>query len=164
MANEKSAGGTPEESTVEREREWNARVDWFLQSLVQMVNNSKSPMSFGITLSVGGVLVSGELIGGQHYFEGFGNEFTGSFSDPKMAAPVKESFSRLGGNIYGAAAQSEPSGKSATGAVAGPSYIHLKNARMFPAGGKASQSTRGMFWRGKLSAVDGFTLGTLNDE
>jgi hypothetical protein len=155
MADDKKKGSL-DEASIEREREWNARVDWFLQSLVDMVNSSTSNVSFNVTLSVGGVLVSGELIGGQHYFDGFGAEFTKSF-DENAAKTAKESFSKLG-EIYRQGGSDETaSGKAGTSA--GPSYIHLKNARFSRTDGKPASSAKGVWWRGKLSAVDGFTLG-----
>lgn len=156
MADQKK--GTPDEATIERGREWNARVDWFLQSLVEMVNSSA--MSFGVTLSVGGVLISGELVGGQHYFEGFGAEFTQSFSDEKAAKGAKESFAKMGAIYSKGGNDATASGTAPAGVATGPSYIHLKNARFYQADGKPLPS-QGVWWRGKLSAVDGFTLGVL---
>ncbi|MFL5350766.1 MAG: gas vesicle accessory protein GvpU [Hyalangium sp.] len=157
MADQKK--GTLDDATIEREREWNARVDWFLQSLVEMVNSSA--MSFGVTLSVGGVLVSGELVGGQHYFEGFGAEFTQNFSDEKAAKGAKESFAKMG-EIYRKGGNDATA--SGTGTASGPSYIHLRNARFFQANGTPVPNNKGIWWRGKLSAVDGFTLGMLKAE
>lgn len=155
MADDKKKGSL-DEATIEREREWNARVDWFLQSLVEMVNGSTSSVSFGVTLSVGGVLVSGDLVGGQHYFDGFGAEFAQNF-DEKAAKSAKESFSKLGEIYRQGGSDESASGKAGTSA--GPSYIHLKNARFFRSDGKPLSGSKGVWWRGKLSAVDGFTLG-----
>ena len=162
MADEKKLTSAVDDASIAREREWNARVDWFLQSLVEMANNSPAAVSFGLTISVGGMLVSGELVSGQQYFEGFGIEFAGTFKDAKAAASVKESFSKLGGNIYSAGRKEDASApKSPSGAASGPSYIHLKNARFFDPSGKPTASTQGTWWRGKLSAVDGFSLGVV---
>ena len=47
--------------------DYSIKVDWFLQSLVDLVNKVK--IEFPITLNVGGHLISGELISGQKYFE-----------------------------------------------------------------------------------------------
>lgn len=46
-----------------------APLDWFLQSLVNMANTDS--LQIGITLQVSGLLVSGVLVGGKAYFEGF---------------------------------------------------------------------------------------------
>lgn len=59
-----------------------AENDWFLQFLVSIVN--KSDASFPITLFVGGLLVSGQLVGGKKFFEGFGAAFGGGhFPSPR---------------------------------------------------------------------------------
>src|SRR5438552_1252530 len=46
--------------------------DWFLGVLVKSANNGSH---IGITLQIGGFLVSGTLIGGAEYFEGFAKDF-----------------------------------------------------------------------------------------
>lgn len=66
--------------------------DWFLQSLINMVNSGT--FSFGVTLSVSGFLVSGQLIGGKEYFDGFAGDFTSGFSDSEAAEQIKNSFTR----------------------------------------------------------------------
>ena len=53
------------------------KEDFFLQTLVNIVN--MGPFTFGITLNVGGFLVSGELFSGKDYFEKFGTQFVSGF-------------------------------------------------------------------------------------
>ena len=55
-----------------------AQQDWLLQSLVNMANVSE--LEIGITLQVSGLLVSGILVGGKKYFEGFAEDFAGAFA------------------------------------------------------------------------------------
>lgn len=71
-------------------------VDGFLQSLVSIVNDESA--SIPITLSVGGLLVSGDLIGGKAYFNEFARQFKDGFRDisSETAATIEESFKRLG--------------------------------------------------------------------
>ncbi len=132
-----------------------AENDWFLQSLVSMVNTSD--LSIGITLFVGGVLVSGQLIGGRHYFEEFGQSFadalTGENDDAKTA--VKNHFA-VHSKIY---LNEDGTYKEDTSA---PHYIHLKDARTFHPGGTPIPEGTGVLWRGRVREVSGFTLGALS--
>lgn len=125
--------------------------DWFLQDLVKIVNSGG--FSFGITLNVGGLLVSGQLVGGKEYFEGFGSDFAGVFSDSETAKVVQESFAKRG-EIYSSDKET----------LFPLTYIHVKEARFFNNSGKPIPGNRGVWWRGKLSQVNGFSLGSLSAE
>lgn len=124
--------------------------DWFLQKLVNMVNYGK--WSFGITLNVGGFLVSGNLIGGKEYFEGFSDEFAGALKGLDGADEVKNVLSK-NGDIY-------TSGED----MSLPSYVHIKGARFFNTNGNPIPGNRGVWWRGRISEVDGFSLGSLSSD
>ncbi|WGY67036.1 hypothetical protein KEC55_09165 [Burkholderia cepacia] len=130
-----------------------AENDWFLQSLVSIVN--ASDMEIGITLFVSGALVSGQLVGGKHYFEGFASEFATGFDDPEVAASFKRNFEKYGEIFV------EPDGTYKQDLEA-PHFIHLKNARMFHPGGKAIPDNRGTWWRGRIREISGFSLGSLS--
>lgn len=125
--------------------------DWFLQNLVNIVNSGG--LSFGVTLNVGGFLVSGQLVGGKEYFEGFGSDFAGAFSDSESAEYIQKSFAKHG-EIYSSDKETSPP----------PSYIHLKEAKFFNTNGNPIPGNRGIWWRGRLSQVDGFSLGSLSAE
>jgi len=58
----KTEENTKEEKILGHER------DWFLQTLVNMANNSSSTGLVGITLLTHGFLVSGDLVSGREYF------------------------------------------------------------------------------------------------
>lgn len=121
--------------------------DWFLQDLIEIANSGK--MSFDITLTVGGFLVSGTLIGGKEYFEGFGEEFSFGLKGD-AAKKVKAAFAK-NGEVY----------SSATSPSMLPSYIHLKNAHFFHTSGTPVPENRGVWWRGRVSEIAGFSLGAL---
>ena len=129
-------------------------VDWFLQSLVSIVNNESA--SIPITLSVGGLLISGEMIGGKTYFNEFARQFKDSFKDlnSKTAATIEESFKRLG-EVYDLIPQKAQEHAS----LPEPRLIHLRNAQTYHAGGSPIPAEEGALWRGRLEAVDGFSLG-----
>lgn len=128
--------------------------DWFLQILVNTCNNTE--ISFPITLNVGGLLISGELIGGEKYFNGFINDLKmGGF--PPGAADLFNKF----GDIYNKPNEQEQD-KQDDETTPLPQYIHLKNARIFHPGGSPIPANRRVWWRGRLEAIDGFILGTLS--
>ncbi|MHB8857399.1 MAG: gas vesicle accessory protein GvpU [Bellilinea sp.] len=125
--------------------------DWFLQLLVDTCNHSE--FSISITLNVGGVLVSGELIGGEKYFAGFASDL----KEAGLSIEIVDSFNKLG-DIYGKQGEQVEHDKS----TQPPQYIHLKNARIFHPGGNPIPMNRGVWWRGRLEAIDGFILGSLS--
>ena len=128
--------------------------DWFLCSLVDMVN--QGGFSFGITLNVGGFLISGELIGGKAYFEGFGSELAGVFKDAEAAKRVKEGYAKAGEDIY--------SEKTEDKKDMPVMFIHMKNTKFYNTSGKPIPDNRGVWWRGRISEVSGFVIGKLAAE
>lgn len=125
--------------------------DWFLQSLINGVNGQDTEL--GITLNIGGFLVSGQLVSGHKYFEGFGADLGSAFTDPEAKRVLQQSFERFGG-LYTSDPSNEP-------AIAPPNYLHLKNARFFNTAGKSIPENRGVWWRGRVSEISGFFLGVL---
>jgi hypothetical protein len=88
----------------------------------------------GMILNVGGLIISGILVSIKKYGEG---------------APVlKDVMKKAGLEAKPAKVFKETE------------YIHLKDARIFIAG-QAPLPVEGMWWRGKISSVDGFSFGTL---
>lgn len=128
--------------------------DWFLQNLVSMVNGRD--LEIGITLQANGFLVSGLLVSGHKYFEGFGSDFASAFSVQEDAEVIRESYAKFGG-IY-------TTELPADSEIAPPNFIHLKNAKFFNTHGNPIPGNRGVWWRGRVSQIDGFILGSLSAE
>lgn len=130
-------------------------ADWFLESLVEMANRHN--IRNGVTLQVGGFLISGIIVSGRRYFEGFASEYASVFTDQETADLVRQTFSK-GGEIYTTADEDpqEP--------IYPPAFIHLEQARFFNTSGKPIPANRGVFWRGRISEVSGFILGRLSAE
>lgn len=125
--------------------------DWFLETLVNMVNGRE--LEFGITLNVSGFLVSGSLVSGDKYFEGFASDFAGAFSEQGVAEGIRSSISKFG-DIYQVEGERNPD-------IPPPAFIHLKQARFFNTNGSPVPANGGVWWRGRLSEVSGFILGRL---
>jgi len=132
-------------------------VDCFLQSLVSIANDESA--SIPITLSVGGLLVSGDMIGGKTYFNEFARQFKDGFRNisSETAATIEESFKRLG-DVY------DPiqNGSQENAPLTKPHLVHLRDAQIYHSGSSPQASEKGVLWRGRLEAVDGFSLGRLS--
>ena len=132
-------------------------VDCFLQSLVEIVNDESA--NIPITLSVGGLLISGDMIGGKTYFDEFARQFKDGFRDisSETASTIEETFKRLG-DVYDTI-QKESQGGAA---MPKPYIIHLKDAQIYQSGASLPPPEKRVLWRGRLEAVDGFSLGKLS--
>lgn len=130
-------------------------VDWFLANLVQMADAYK--IEQGVTLNVGGILISGVLISGRSYFEelsGFVKVGAKGSKNAELASSIADS--------YGQFAQIYPEHEVGEDYPHRPrNYIHLRGTVMFGSNGPMS-GPKGLLWRGKLSSVDGYILGQLN--
>ncbi|WP_429351769.1 gas vesicle accessory protein GvpU [Paenibacillus sp. 4624] len=113
--------------------------DFLLVALVEVADS----LSLGLTLNVGGTLVSGLLISNKDYFESIADEFESVNEDGAKLASL---YRRFAATHY-----SDTSGDAIT------EYIHLKDVVI--AQGETSYLIK--LWRGKLNSVDGFSFGTL---
>ena len=104
-----------------------AKTDWFLQELVDIVNGL-GDLEIGITLQVSGMLVSGNMVSGPKYFEGFAEDFSEAFGYKSDATESVKTALTKHGDIYPQRKESEEAPL--------PQYIHLKNARYFNTFGK----------------------------
>lgn len=150
-----SATATPADILADTgfvKQEWEGRqTDWLLQWFVQFVN--KTPLEVGITLSIGGGLVSGILISHQQYFE----ELAADFSKPFEAfeGPEADHVKEL---VLGFISPPTAPGEREPAMQ----YLHLRDARLYSAGGGEAIPSKGALWRGKIAAVDGFSMGGLS--
>lgn len=132
----------------------NKNQDWFLENLVNTVNNSD--IEIGITLQMDGFLVSGHIVNGRKYFDGFSQEFISEtavgFGNKEALETLRQGFDKYA-SLYDKQDDSEDFGAS---------FIHLEGARFFNTNGAPIPNNRGMWWRGRISEVSGFILGTLN--
>jgi ABC-type bacteriocin/lantibiotic exporter with double-glycine peptidase domain len=128
--------------------------DYLLTLLVQMVNASS--MEIGITLFVQGSIVTGLLIRGETYFEGFKSEIALSSASDNIKEVFQTIFDRLQ-----SICTNLPENEEQESQFRNVEFIHLKNAKFF-AGGSLIPTNRAVYWRGRLSSIDGFSLGNLS--
>lgn len=96
-------------------------------------NLSEDEKYINIILNVHGMIVSGELVSYKIYVDGF----IPSKTDTEQDETIVESEDR--------------------------NYIHLRNVKFYLSSGNPipSNESKEMFWRGRLSSIDGFSLAKL---
>jgi hypothetical protein len=122
--------------------------DWFLQFLVNLAN--KNRFELDITLTVGGILISGTLAGVRQYFDDLGAYFASPFESIGNSEEIRATFKKIGDQCS-CVSQSEQTET--------PSYIHIKNASFFDAHGQSIPGSTGTWWRGRISEIQGFSPG-----
>jgi hypothetical protein len=128
-----------------------AQHDWFIQSLVNIAN--VAPLSFGVTLQVSGLLVSGYLVSGKAYFEAVGQQIISGFSqNAALADQMRKMFATF--------ESAYPSGPGQTERPV-PQFVHLQNARFYSTDGTPVPSNEGVWWRGRISEISGIVIGIL---
>lgn len=129
-------------------------IDWLLQVFVDVINSSRG-LSIGVTLTVGGATIVGDLIGYDDWMEEAATAFeksegeVGTKIGPILAKAMRSSW------------QPEPDDDSEPKQLL-PHYIHLRNARIYlSADAGPVPSNKGLLWRGRLAEVDGFAFGAM---
>src|SRR5688572_33455126 len=100
-----------------------ATQDWFLESLVNIANETE--VGVGVTLMVGGTVVTGTLASGKQYFEGLaGVKFQGN---QEICDALKQAFADV--------VQALEPVRDVT-----PQYVHLRDARVVTTAGTLSST------------------------
>jgi hypothetical protein len=130
--------------------------DWFLQQVIATANLG---LSMGLTITLGGTVISGQLISGRQYFEELSDQIKGGSTNMG-----NETLEMLGDNwkmltqIY-----DKPEGAGDDWQPAPAGYIHMRQAKIYTPGQHPLPGGQGLLWRGKVAAVDGFALGQFGD-
>jgi hypothetical protein len=161
MTDKKMTAEKGSEEYFDRLRRRRVDVDWFLQMWVRWANEANAKGLAGVTLIVGGTLVSGVLVGVRRYFEGIADVLAAAMPDEEDKA-VRQWFADLGEQHK--ADEPEPSTPEEfeERELAGPHYIHLRDAHIFQAD-RPLPTGEGVWWRGRLEAVEGFMFGILGE-
>ena len=140
-------------------------ADWFLQALVRIGNDGS--LNYPVTLHVGGVTVTGTIVGGREYFELWSKAASepitwGDNEGPEAAEArkaIKDMFRSFGDAVYPEKKDEDETPVDIF--KTGPQYIHLKDARFF-LGDTFVPNNQSVLWRGRITAVDGWFLGSLS--
>lgn len=103
-----------------------------------------------VTLTVGGLLVTGELIDGETYF----SEMSEAVAEELPSGPVASTLEALLAE-FAAKVATPGSDSSAAGE---PLHVHIRGARVFDPSGAALPAVGGASWRVRLTAVDAVSL------
>ncbi|MBD7953023.1 gas vesicle protein [Stenotrophomonas sp. Sa5BUN4] len=124
--------------------------DWFLQSLVSLVNH-RPHLRLGIVLHVHGLEISGSLVSGTAYFERFARAFPDALdlADQAQRQTAHDSIAMHAAR-YGS--------RNADDSTDPPDYLHLIDVRVTAAGSADAMAPALPLWRGRIDAIDGFQL------
>ncbi|WP_224242530.1 gas vesicle accessory protein GvpU [Hyalangium gracile] len=157
MADKAATGQQQSADEIHRLWQRGSTQDRFLQTLSnlleQMYPNSK--LGVPVTLSTGGMLVSGQLISAQWYFEQVGQQLTQAPAPAPAFAKITERFGKAIKSALDASNNGENQNYD-------PNFVHLMDAKFYTPGQQPIPSQQGgILWRGRISAVDGLTIGGL---
>src|SRR5690242_11606568 len=110
--------------------------DIWLQTLVRLTN--EADLRLPLTLSIGGMLVSGHTAPESEYFQAFGNQVEQEFRST-LLGPVAGDLADLVRQL------AEP---VADGSETRPVVIHLRDAKFWQNGALVNQN--GVWWRGRI--------------
>ncbi|MGH2341116.1 gas vesicle accessory protein GvpU [Segnochrobactraceae bacterium EtOH-i3] len=129
--------------------------DWFLIELIEDLASNNIEIS--ITISIGGSIISGMLISGRKYFEEIALAVGSKSTQKGDICDVISSVWKSKTSIY-----SKSENSSEDFELGEINYIHLKDARFHAPGQSSMPSGKGVLWRGKISSIDGFFIGSFN--
>jgi hypothetical protein len=131
--------------------------DPVLEYLVRVVNQIPG-LEFGVTLYVGGCILSGLLVGGRSYFDSLrANLVDGSDESEPIREEFREVFEQVA-KVYPAEMRPVSEDDEADEGAEPPTvFVHLRETTVHLPGA-ASVLEPGL-WRGRLESVDGWTLG-----
>lgn len=101
--------------------------------------------------------ISGTLIGGKDFFEKGCKEWTMAWP-PVIAQSFENDFKVVTEKIYPVESVKEDEKEESEIIY---EYIHLSDAKIFSPGQAPIPTNKAIYWRGRISEVDGFFLGML---
>jgi len=125
--------------------------DGVLRHLVMLAD--RYGFSVGITLTVGGTIVTGNIIAAKDFFRELEKQTRAASLDSsqkEFAEVYADGFQQIADLV--AVPDDAPTHI--------PNFIHLRNARWMI--GRELVPESGSFWRGKIASIDGFTFGSLS--
>lgn len=127
--------------------------DGVLIKLLSLVNEDELGIELEITLTVKGTHISGILVNPLTYFDGALQSIE-HIDDKTLMKILTNQFEKLKEDYL---KEKEDADEEFL-----PNFIHLKNAIFCTANGQHIQTNNLAWWRGKISSIDGFSLGYMN--
>lgn len=130
-----------------------AASNWFLPNFMAVTN--RVGLRPTVTLNVGGLLISGELIDAQTYFSDLSTVTNEELKDVLS----QDALNQLDALFEAFRERAEhPGNAPGQSASHEPRHLYLRNARVYQPGGSSAPAAGGVSWRVRLDAVDGFSL------
>lgn len=127
-------------------------LEWF----VRIVNDYE--LEIGMTLLIGGSMVTGQLISGRKYLKRIGDQVNAAMGVQAETPLFQDWIDRY----YG---EPRSDGGDESDQEREPiitTYVHMAGVRIRQGSQEILSSAAGTLWRGRLSCVDGFILGELS--
>ncbi len=136
--------------------------DWLLEDLVNQANGAA--VGFPVTLTIGALCLTGVLIGVEQYFLDYAGLHEQLFADidAEAGAAARERYLEACRSVL-AEMKAEKQEREQGRAPRRPRYVHLREAQIVTPSGNIPREG-GLLWRGRISQVSGFTLGSLISE
>ncbi|WP_157039451.1 hypothetical protein [Aquincola tertiaricarbonis] len=138
-----------------------ARKDWLLLELIEIVEVARGSLVLPVTLTVGGLQISGGLTTGRRYFDALAAQIQGAGGNAgaSLLATLATQVDNLGKEAYGRVdGAPEADEVKPRPNVLQRTFVHLQDARVFVSGSTVQGGT-GTMWRGKIASVDGLFFG-----
>lgn len=108
----------------------------------------------GITLTIGGSLISGTVCSEREYF----TKVSAQVADAFRAAWPEEDFETLEETITGMGTD-----RATAEEIPGQRFIHLRNPKIFNGRRFAIDAGEGNYWRGRVDSIQGFQVGMMRE-
>jgi len=125
--------------------------DWFLALLVDHVNEHGG--SIPLTVTVGGSVVSGTLIGVREYYERTADDLANVF--PSRAESITAALQDAGEQSVDSVRKHKEQVRAGETQLETPHFLHLRDVRYLSAGTR----TQTTLWRARIHDIAGFSLG-----
>jgi len=129
--------------------------DWLLERWVRL---AELGVEVGVTLQLGGLLISGTLVGARHYLEYQRSDVLADLVQRGLPPLIARKVDRAFATDLEAMAESDQAERD--GAASPRRFIHLKDACIIADGGHRASFVV-PYWRGQLRRVDAFFLGSI---
>lgn len=144
-----NTGAEPEETAANADDvETTVHQDWLLEYWVGLAEQG---VSISVTLTVGGSIISGNLMSTTAYYTAIAQQLGSTFRTAPGAAPVLKDIQQQFNGWKDEATE------VVNEIAANPLYIHISDVAIH-AGAQIITYNDGI-WRGQLAAVDGFIIG-----
>ncbi len=139
--------------------------DWSLADFTLYSNRLR--IEFGITLQIGGHIVSGTTTSGADFLKYVGEYLSKTITDSgdrfqEVSDIIKDKYEEKARKIY-PEISSQKSNEAKEEQLPGkPAFIHLKNVDIWTDSNSSPIPVE--YWRGKLTSVDGWYIGRMSVE